>query len=420
MATDGRSLPASSVLLFDDESWSSLRPLTWLRPVGDLRVGVLTQAERWSTYLNQPVSYLTQDYLSEAYKAVLTADNLLINAAALVTPALVQLLRRLPQGRTLMQGGRILAARLDRRRSCTYRTASNGQVSLDYDLRDVEDIDFAVQWLDRPHDLFLHAQASIWLDFALLTDHQVSAEISASNTVIGPSDSVFAAKGVRVEACIFNTQEGPIYLGENVQVMEGSILRGPIALGPNTLVKMGAKLYGGTSTGPWTRVGGEVSNTVFQGYCNKGHDGYVGNAVIGRWCNLGADTNASNLKNNYAPVRAFNYHTERFEDTGLQFCGLVMGDHAKCAINTQFNTGSVVGVGASVVQTGFPPTHLADFSWASNATYQLDKFLEMVERVYERRGLKLSQLERKVFYTVFDRTAHLRPWERSSMEASYA
>ena len=402
-------MPTRSLILFDDQAWAGMLPLTWLRPVCHLRIGAFTLAERWERMLDGTATPLTQDYLAEEFPLVVSHDNYFINAALMPTRELVREILDLHRGEALTQDDELLAARLDR--DTLERLSSEGELDElpGYEYQGV------VTLLRRPYDLFRHNAECIRGDFELLTRDRETAPLSSTNTVIG-EHAVFLEEGASVEAAIINTDDGPVYIGRGAKVLEGCLLRGPLVLNERAVLKMGAKVYGGTTVGPSSKVGGEVSNVVFQGNCNKGHDGFLGNAVIGQWCNLGADTNASNLKNNYADIRLWEYSEERFTPTGLQFCGLVMGDHAKCGINTMFNTGTVVGVGANVFGAGFPRNFVPDFSWggaSGQVTYRLDKMVETAERVYARRQRELTPAARASLKACFDLTAKHRSWERA-------
>ena len=399
--------------LLDDASWSSLRPLSWLRPVGELRVGLLTAAERWRRLGAAPAGHLTQAHLRTAFGAALADDNLVVNAAALPHDR-GEWLARLGTGEGLLHGGRLLAARLGRRDAEALRGSSGDPAAVPH-LR-LREHGGGVSWLSRPHDLFRFNGEQLARDIDLLAAGRASAPVSPTNTVVG-AHAVFLEPGAVCEASVLDARDGPLYLAAGAQVMPGCLLRGPLALGAHSTFKMGAKVYGATTVGPHCKVGGEVQNVVFQGYANKGHDGYLGNAVVGRWCNLGADTNASNLKNNYADVRTWDYGSGRFVDTGQQFCGLVMGDHAKCGINTMFNTGTVVGTAANVFGAGFPRAFVPDFAWGGAggfSTHRLDKALETAARVMARRGLALAGHQRDALSHVFAQTAPHRRWEARS------
>ncbi|MGB0424047.1 MAG: putative sugar nucleotidyl transferase, partial [Flavobacteriales bacterium] len=258
--------------------------------------------------------------------------------------------------------------------------------------------------LEKITDLFSRNSELISFDFEALNTKN-SASIPEHCTLIGATESIFIHPSAKVYASSFNTSDGPIYIGENAIVMEGSMVRGPFAMCDSSTLKLGTKIYGATSVGPHSKVGGEVSNSVILGYSNKGHDGFMGNSIIGEWCNLGADTNTSNLKNNYSNVRVWNYSSKTMEDTGLTFCGLIMGDHSKCSINTMFNTGTVVGVNSNIFGSGFPPKFVPSFSWGggdSMATYDFNKAMETADKVCARRKIKLSDFQKNMLKKVFE------------------
>lgn len=401
-------MPKRNLILFDDKAWAGLRPLTWLRPVAEIRIGLLTMAERWEMLLTGQASCVAQDYLAEEFPMALARDNFFINASLLPTHELVKQILHLSQGEALTQNDELLAARLDDKAILRISDPeADGEAIPGYDYEGEAIL------LDRPYDLFHYNERMIAFDTELVCGTRHSQALPKTNTVIG-KHPVFLEQGASIEACILNTTEGPIYLGKNSLVMEGSMLRGPIAICEEAVVKMGAKIYKGTTIGPHCKVGGEVSNVVFQAYSNKGHDGYLGNAVIGQWCNIGADTNASNLKNNYSDVRVWDYSTDRFESSGTQFCGLIMGDHSKCGINTMFNTGTVIGVAANVFGSGFPRTFIPDFAWGGAAgmtTNKLPKVFETAELVKSRRKLKVSAHEKDALEHVYALTKDLRRWE---------
>ncbi len=402
-------MPKRNLILFDDQAWTGLLPLTWLRPVAELRMGLFTMRERWERVLNGLASQVTQDYLAAEFPLHIARDNFFINGALLPNAELVAAILDLKQGEAITHNDELLAARLDQ--------AAIAQISgEEEDTEAIPGYEFTgeITLLRRPYDLFVHNGKALHYDFALATAGRSSAPLSSTNTVIG-DHPVFLEAGAVCEASVLNTTQGPIYIGGEAQVMEGCLLRGPIAIGEGAVVKMGAKIYPNTTIGPFCRAGGEINNVVFQANSNKGHDGYLGNAVIGQWCNLGADTNASNLKNTYAEVRVWDYDTELFEPSGLQFCGLIMGDHAKCGINTMFNTGTVVGVGANLFGDGFPRAFIPDFAWggaAGMSTFKLDKMIESAERVYARRELQLSAFAKTALETCFELTAKHRRWEK--------
>lgn len=389
-----------NIILFDDEVSVNLRPLTLTRPSALLRCGILTIEEKWKHYLKtESSSYHTADYLSGKYPVSLTTDNLFINGRLLPEEQLVNQILKLELGQALYHGNSLLAFR-----NSVYSTELTNKLSCTSD----------VQLIERCHNLFTFNHKQIESDFYLLTAGRTSAQLSNSNITFG-KHPIFIEEGVFAEAAVFNTNDGPIYLGRNSEVMEGATIRGPFALCEGSSIKMGAKIYTGTTIGPHSKVGGEVSNSVILGFSNKGHDGFLGNSVIGEWCNLGADSNNSNLKNNYEEVKLWNYNTGNFEKTGLQFCGLIMGDHSKCGINTMFNTGTVVGVSANIFGSGFPRNFVPSFSWGGAAgfeTYLPKKAYQTAKMVMERRKLNLSELDIAILDKVFELESSYRNWEK--------
>jgi UDP-N-acetylglucosamine diphosphorylase/glucosamine-1-phosphate N-acetyltransferase len=384
--------------LFDDKSWLSLRPLTYTRPVADLRIGILTIAEKWAKYLNADFGYLTQDYLQEKYPRA--EGNLFINGSVCPNEALIDAVAQLKADEVLIKDGLTIA----------YHTASLDLNHLSA-LTNFKTINFLADFthLQYPDEIFTHNHNELVKDFALLTKGRTSAQLSATNTVLG--DNIFVEEGVLAECTTFNTIDGPIYLAKNSKVLEGNNIRGSFALGEGSIVKMGARIYGGTTVGPYSTVCGEVKNAVIWGYSSKGHEGYLGDSVMGQWCNIGADSNNSNLKNNYAQVRLWDYETESFRKTGLQFCGLIMADHSKCGINTMFNTGTVVGVSANIFGAGFPRNFVPDFAWGGAQgfeEYGLDKMLETAAKVFERKQKVLDVIEKDMLRHVFEETKQYR------------
>ena len=392
-----------SILLNDAGHWQHLLPLTFTRPVGVLRPGILTIADAWWRMTELPVGHRTEAYLQAGYPAARGEVLREVDASVLPVPELVGAVLDLEPGDVLVAGERVLAY-------C--RPGLEGDRPLDWRAPEgfwrVKRFGGEVISFTRPWHLFQHCGKAILNDFVLLTEGRRSARLSNQNTVIGDPNLIFLEEGAVVEASILNTNAGPIYIGKGAEVMEGCMLRGPIAVGDHAQVKMGAKIYGPSAFGPECRVGGEVNNSVMLGFSNKGHDGFLGNSVLGEWCNLGADTNNSNLKNNYGPVRVWSYAAEAMIDTGLTFCGLIMGDHSKSGINTMFNTGTVVGVCANVFGSGFPPKHIPSFSWGGAEgfdVHELPKAMATMQRVMERRGVKLTQMDEQLYAALFDRTA---------------
>lgn len=386
-----------TINLFDDTAWASLRPLSFTRPVADLRVGILTIAEKWEKHLQADAGFLTAPYLSVKYAA--QADAVLaINGSICPDPALLEAVTALKAGEALQKDGLLIAYSADRGLR-PEQTADLKPVNYDKDFVRIY----------HPEDIFKNNDVELRKDFSLLTAGRSSAVLSATNVLLG--DDIFIEEGGTAECSTFNSLNGPIYIGANSQVWEGSNIRGAFALCHDSQVKMGAKIYGQTTIGPFSRVGGEINNAVIWGYSSKGHEGYLGNSVMGQWCNIGADSNNSNLKNNYAEVKLWDYNSENFRKTGLQFCGLIMADHAKCGINTMFNTGSVAGVSANIFGAGFPRNFIPDFAWGGAhgfETYSLPKMFETTEKVFERRDVAFDEVEKNILKEIFEQTKSYR------------
>ncbi len=379
---------AMSIILSDADRHLRLLPLTFTRPVGLLRPGVLTLAEVWAKRSGLPVSFRAEEHLQERFPLERRGPDREVDAGLLPDQALVDAVLDLEPGQMLVKKGRLLAIHEE-------GDARPSPLAWSLPPTYLHPVEFAgeVLELDRPWDLFRHCGAAIRNDFDLITEGRRSQPVGALNTVIGDPKLVFLEEGAVMEACILNTTNGPIHIGRNAEVMEGSMLRGPVALGAGAQIKMGAKIYGPSAFGPECRVGGEVNNSVMLGYSNKGHDGFLGNSVLGEWCNLGADTNNSNLKNTYGEVKAWSYVEEDLVNTGLQFCGLIMGDHSKSGINTMFNTGTVVGVCCNIFGSGFPPKMVPSFTWGAADGFMphaVDKAIATARLVMERRQVALS------------------------------
>jgi len=398
-----------NVILFDDENWTALLPLTYTKPVGELRVGILTIKQKWERLLHAEVSYITQDYLSVKYPFKLKDDNYIINSSILPIPFIVDRIKELEPNSAIVWGEKLVASRIDRQH---FDAMQNNQLSEELKGVDISAEDEVLVEIKRPFDIFKCNRLGIELDYELLTENRKSEPLPAGNRYSNP-ENIFIESGAKISNSILNASEGPIYIAEGAEIMDGSIIKGPFAMLEGSVVKMGAKIYGPTTLGPFSKVGGEVNNVVFQGFSNKGHDGFIGDSVIGEWCNLGADTNCSNLKNNYSTVKMYNYASESFESTEAQFCGLVMGDHAKCGINTMFNTGTVVGFGANVFGSGFPQKFIPGFTWGAIdnfETYKLDKFLEVAAKVLKRRTKSLTQADLDIIRHIFHFSARYRHW----------
>jgi len=402
------------ILLFDDPAIRPhLLPFTFTRPVAALRCGILTIAEKWQHRLGAPtVGYLTQPYLQAKFPVcadgVVTGAALVINGAVCPDEVLVRQVQALQPGQGLYCNELLVAAHL----------ADATQIAelIQDGLTGTVEVAEPVTVIDRPWQLFLRNGVEIRRDFALLTAGRQSQPVGDAHTIVYGAENIFIEEGVKIRAAILNAEDGPIYLGKNSQVHEGAIIKGPLALCEGSHINAGAKMRGDNTVGPHSKVGGEVGNSILLGYSNKGHDGYMGNSVIGEWCNLGADTNTSNLKNNYAPVKIWSHAIGRFVDTGQTFCGLMMGDHSKCGINTMFNTGTVVGVGANIFGAGYPRNFIPSFSWGGPAgleTFKLPRVAEVAERVMSRRGLVYDAVEQGIMQRVYDDTAKDRVWEKA-------
>lgn len=380
-------------ILFDGPSRNNLLPFTYTRPVADIRIGILTIREKWESFLDCTSTTVTEDYLSEKFPMVEMEDNVMINAAYLPSPELVEMIKDLQENQAIFNGEDVIAF-----------FTKEEQEDINFDAYEAIEFEAEAIQINHTWDIFSKNGEAIQEDFDLITEGRKSKPIPSSNNVIAP-ENIFIEEGARLEFVTLNASNGPIYIGKNTEIMEGAIIRGPFALCDHGIVKMGAKIYGPTTVGPYCKVGGEINNSVLFGYSNKGHDGFLGNSVLGEWCNLGADTNNSNLKNNYAEVRLWDYQSESFARTGLQFCGLMMGDHSKCGINTMFNTGTVIGVSANIFGSGFPRNFVSSFSWGGSSgftTYLTKKAFEVAEVVMSRRGMTLTDQDKAILEHVFE------------------
>ncbi|WP_298345293.1 putative sugar nucleotidyl transferase [uncultured Algibacter sp.] len=382
-------------ILFDGPSRNSLLPFTFTRPVADIRVGILTIREKWEAYLKTTTTTVTEDYLSDKFPMVEMDENIMVNASYLPNLQLVEMVKDLKENQAIFKDDEVIAF-----------FTKEAQDDINFENYDAIEFTQDIIKIENTWDIFSKNGEAIQEDFNVITKDRVSQPIPASNNVIAP-ENIFIEEGAKLEFTTLNATNGPIYVGKNAEIMEGSIIRGPLALCESAGIKLGAKIYGPTTVGPHSKVGGEVNNSVIFGYSNKGHDGFLGNSVLGEWCNLGADTNNSNLKNNYAEVRLWDYQTEGFAKTGLQFCGLMMGDHSKCGINTMFNTGTVVGVSSNIFGSGFPRNFVPSFSWGGNSgftTYLTKKAFEVAKVVMARRKMEFSEQDQAILEHVFEAT----------------
>lgn len=374
-----------NIILFDSpEARLELMPLTLTRPVAMIRVGITTMLEKWQRAIEGNYSFETDDYLSVKYPRILTGDDLFIAAHLLPDDSLVNAILALKPGERLTFNGETIARHGD---------GESGEVAFTS----------APESLDHVWDIFMGNGKALVNDFKALTEGRESRPLSDTCRLIGDPSLLFIEEGATVEGAIINVKNGPVYIGPHAEVMEGACLRGPIALCEHAVVNMGGKIYGATTLGPYCKVGGELNNVVMTGYSNKAHDGFLGNAVIGEWCNLGAGCTASNLKNNYANVKIWDMGRGRFVKTGLQFCGLIMGDHSKAGINTMFNTATVVGVGVNFYGAGFPRTFIPSFSMGSTAGMKpvdIDDFFETASKVMARRHVSLTETDKEILIAV--------------------
>lgn len=377
-------------ILFDEPFLrEKLKPFTFLRPIGEIRVGILTLTEKWEKYLQTSVSYLTETYLQTKFPLKSAPDNILINSSVFPDQAVLTQIQELRPGHVLKHRKQIIAWR------CPGEEIGIKPLNPTA-FQELEELDS----LESLPDIFSKNGAQIQADFKLLTQGRVSAPIQDPHTIVYHPENIFIEEGVVLRACILNAENGVIYIGKNARISENAVIQGTLAVCEGATVNVGAKIRGDTTIGPYCKVGGEISNSVFFGYSNKGHDGFLGNSVIGEWCNLGADTNTSNLKNNYGAVKLWSYVHHQFEDIGRQFCGLMMGDHSKTGINTMFNTGTVVGINVNVFGASFPPKFIPSFSWGNGQefhTYKMSKAFEVAEKMMQRRGIQFASEDEEIF-----------------------
>lgn len=386
-------------ILFDGTVRNALLPFTFTRPVADIRIGILTIREKWEKYLGTTTTTLTEEYLSAKFPMVEMEENVMINAAYLPNDVLAEMVMNLEPNQFILKGEEVIAF-----------YTKDTQEEIDFDHYEIVEYEGECLTVEHTWDIFAKNDAALREDFELITEGRHSQQIPKSVNVINP-ENIFIEEGAKLEFVTLNASSGPIYIGKNSEIMEGSVIRGPFALCEGAQVKLATKVYGATTVGPECRIGGEVNNSVLFGYSNKGHDGFLGNSVLGEWCNIGADSNNSNLKNNYESVKLWSYETGGFEQTGLQFCGLMMGDHSKCGINTMFNTGTVVGVSANIFGSGFPRNFVPSFSWGGASgftTYITRKAFETARIVMSRRHVEFTEQDAAILEHVFEETKKWR------------
>jgi len=386
-------------ILFDGPVRNALLPFTFTRPVADILIGIMTIRQKWESRLGSTITTITEEYLSAKFPMVEMEENVMINAAYLPNDTLAELVSDLKENQAIFKGDDVIA----------FFTTEN-QEEVDFDSYEIIQYNEDCLTVENTWDIFSKNDAAIRADFTYLTEDRKSQPIPKSVNVIAP-ENIFIEEGARLEFVTLNAAAGPIYIGKNTEIMEGTVIRGPFALCENAMVKMSAKVYGATTVGPGSRIGGEVKNSVLFANSNKGHEGFLGDSVLGEWCNIGADSNNSNLKNNYEEVKLWSYETENFAKTGLQFCGLMMGDHSKCGINTMFNTGTVVGVSANIFGSGFPRNFVPSFSWGGAAgftTYITKKAFETAKLVMGRRNIDFDETEAAILEHIFEETKKWR------------
>jgi len=386
-------------ILFDGPVRNALLPFTFTRPVADILIGIMTIRQKWEARLGSTITTITEDYLSTKFPMVEMEENVMINAAYLPNDALAELVSDLKENQAIFKGDDVIA----------FFTTEN-QEEVDFDSYEIIQYNGDALTVEHTWDIFSKNDAAIREDFIYLTEDRKSQPIPKSVNVIAP-ENVFIEEGAKLEFVTLNASTGPIYIGKNSEIMEGTVIRGPFALCENAQVKLNAKVYGATTVGPGSRIGGEVKNSILFANSNKGHDGFLGDSVLGEWCNIGADSNNSNLKNNYEEVKLWSYETEGFAKTGLQFCGLMMGDHSKCGINTMFNTGTVVGVSTNIFGSGFPRNFVPSFSWGGAAgftTYVTKKAFETAKLVMGRRNIDFDETESAILEHIFEETKKWR------------
>ncbi|MCA1919397.1 MAG: GlmU family protein [Flavobacterium piscis] len=386
-------------ILFDGPVRNALLPFTFTRPVADILIGIMTIRQKWEARLGSTITTITEEYLSTKFPMVEMEENVMINAAYLPNDTLAELVSDLKENQAIFKGDDVIA----------FFTTEN-QEEVDFDAYEIIQYNGDTLTVEHTWDIFSKNDAAIREDFIYLTEDRKSQPIPKSVNVIAP-ENVFIEEGAKLEFVTLNASTGPIYIGKNAEIMEGTVIRGPFALCENAQVKLNAKVYGATTVGPGSRIGGEVKNSILFANSNKGHDGFLGDSVLGEWCNIGADSNNSNLKNNYEEVKLWSYETEGFAKTGLQFCGLMMGDHSKCGINTMFNTGTVVGVSTNIFGSGFPRNFVPSFSWGGAGgftTYVTKKAFETAKLVMGRRNIDFDETESAILEHIFEETKKWR------------
>ncbi len=394
-----------------DTFWKQLLPITFTRPASHMYIGIDTISDKWTRHLRQNVTLCTAAHLRNIHPIESQPQQTLINSSVIPTEALAEAIRLLPEGKVLTCKGQFVAAHCAATDAdVIYQKVAAGEpVSFTHFQKEEAYFNEHLTFINKLSDIFAENDTVLRNDFNELTKGFRSAQLPAG--VLLKGDAIYVGKNAVLNHCVLNTTTGPIYIGEGAEIMEGAMIRGPFALGAHSVVKMGAKVYGATTIAPYCRVGGELNNVVMHPYSNKGHDGFLGNSVIGSWCNLGADTNTSNLKNNYGEVSVWNYASEAYEATGRLFHGLIMGDHSKAGINTMFNTGTVMGACANLFDGGFPPKFIPSFSWGTASgfeTFKIEKAFEAAKAMMQRRDVAVTKDDEEVFRFIYEHDRHLR------------
>ncbi|MBN2662411.1 MAG: GlmU family protein [Bacteroidales bacterium] len=395
-------------ILFDtNKDFKNFLPLTYTRPVSEIRIGILTIKEKWELHFKSKFSYYTKNYLANKFPVNVHRENLMINSSVLPDKNLVEALSNLQTNSFLIKDDLIIAVNL-------FEDDVNNFEKVNFLKLNGVTYDKEISKLTYLWDIFSKNGHEIENDFKILTKNKFSEDISPTNTVSNEKN-IFIEQGAKVECSVLNANDGYIYIGKDAVIMENSVVRGSLALCRGAQLNVRTTIYGPTTIGPYSKVGGEINNSVFIGFSNKAHDGFLGNSVIGEWCNLGAGTNNSNLKNNYEQVRLWNYRDGGFTKTGLQFCGLVMADHSKAAINTMFNTGTVIGVSSNIYGSNFPRNFIPSYSWGGAAgftEYNFDKAIKTAQIVMGRRGLELTEFDKNILQHVFNESKQYRKTDK--------
>jgi UDP-N-acetylglucosamine diphosphorylase/glucosamine-1-phosphate N-acetyltransferase len=383
------------IILFDGASADTLRPLTLVRAVADCRVGITTIHQKWGDFTNKGINILPNDSLLRMFPQDLTSgDNCYIDGSCLPSTALWEAISTLALHQALRKDDQIIAYRSNKVFHQTSDLKTEAQNAI------YETFSEECDSIRYPEDILRLQEKYLRSDYQLITSGRITTSVDSSTFLRG--EDIFIEPSARIYNAILNATDGPIYVGPDVEIMEGAVIKGPVAIGKGTKIHVGAKVYSNTVFGPECRIGGEVKRTCFIGYANKGHEGFLGDSVIGSWCNFGADTNCSNMKNTYGEVSLWDMGKKEFRPTGRQFCGLIMGDHSMCAINTAFTTGSVTGVFANIFGAN-PPRYAPSFSWGVNGEkYQFEKAIEVAERSMSRRNISLTSAYKALLKQLYD------------------